>query len=223
MNQFTPRLQQLLAITQRIASECGDGYVGTEHLALAMLRQHENLGNRLLAFINLIPSALALPDAEVIARFREHEILWHRQTTEPAAPKPKPDATKEDIKPPATTAGDLEPDAAGRPYTSSWAGAMLAAIKKLAALPPAPVTTLESTEPLITQLLPGDVLQFNLAAPIRQATMDTLASNFRRCFPHNKVFIASPGTSLSIIRQPAMPDQPSDPSPTSDPSCSTSP
>jgi ATP-dependent Clp protease ATP-binding subunit ClpA len=45
---FTPRMKKVLEIALREALSCGHNYIGTEHLLLALLREHEGVGMRII-------------------------------------------------------------------------------------------------------------------------------------------------------------------------------
>lgn len=49
MNQLTPRANAILKMAKTVAREYGQGYVGTEHLLLAVIREGTGLGAKALA------------------------------------------------------------------------------------------------------------------------------------------------------------------------------
>ena len=49
-NKFSPRAEEALRLSQEAAGELGHGYVGTEHLLLALAMQPQGTDGRLLGF-----------------------------------------------------------------------------------------------------------------------------------------------------------------------------
>jgi ATP-dependent Clp protease ATP-binding subunit ClpC len=43
-NQFSPRAEEALRLSQEAAGELGHGYVGTEHLLLGLIREERGRG-----------------------------------------------------------------------------------------------------------------------------------------------------------------------------------
>jgi ATP-dependent Clp protease ATP-binding subunit ClpC len=51
---FTPRAKKVLELSLREALQLGDNYIGTEHLALAILREREGLAIQVIAELRVI-------------------------------------------------------------------------------------------------------------------------------------------------------------------------
>ncbi len=52
MSNFTPGAQTLLALAQKVAQHYGDNYVGTEHIAVAMMHCATPLSDRTMKFMS---------------------------------------------------------------------------------------------------------------------------------------------------------------------------
>jgi ATP-dependent Clp protease ATP-binding subunit ClpC len=72
MNQLTPRAKNVLDLAKDIAREYGQGYVGTEHLLLAIIREGTGLGAKALAAEGVSEEAASEVIAESI-KDRLHE------------------------------------------------------------------------------------------------------------------------------------------------------
>jgi ATP-dependent Clp protease ATP-binding subunit ClpC len=65
--RFTERARQVVVVAQDEARDLGHGYIGTEHLLLALLREQDGLGGRVLGALNVTTDqarALVEPSGE---------------------------------------------------------------------------------------------------------------------------------------------------------------
>ena len=72
MNHLTPRAKKVLDLAKDIAREYGQGYVGTEHLLLAILREGTGLGAKALVAEGVSEEAAGEVISE-LAKDRLHE------------------------------------------------------------------------------------------------------------------------------------------------------
>ena len=76
MNHLSRRAEQIIHLAKGIARSYGQGHVGTEHLLLAILREGEGLGARLLrAYGATEESVKTLVDQVVQTRMQETWVL----------------------------------------------------------------------------------------------------------------------------------------------------
>ncbi len=72
MNQLTRRAEQILKLAKEIAAEESRGFVGTEHLLVAIIREGAGMGARVLADHGITEAAVR-ETVEEVNRDRLHE------------------------------------------------------------------------------------------------------------------------------------------------------
>lgn len=66
---FTPRAKTVLELTMREALKLGHNYIGTEHIILAILAEHDGLAGKALRDLGIDYEAMHTKIAEIIGRF----------------------------------------------------------------------------------------------------------------------------------------------------------